>query len=55
MVQGDLTQATTHFTEASTYSTKGRPSIAGDLALAALHCRQEKYKEASQLCAPAET
>ena len=47
--QGHHDQAEQHFTDASTYSSKGRPSIAGDLALAALYCRQKKFQEASRL------
>ena len=47
--QGDYESAEKHFTDASTYSSKGRRSIAGDLALAALYCRRERFQEASRL------
>ena len=49
MSQGELADAHKHFTTAAECVSRGRPSIAGTLALAALHCRKEEYREAVQL------
>ena len=46
-----MADAEKHFTTAAESKSRGRPSIAGTLALAALHCRKQQFREAVQLCA----